>query len=156
MDIGELMTQEAARMQDHLLRYLKDGENGHLFDTRHLGGRVDTTTLILKTVGRKSGKTVMTPLIYVKYGDEYAIAASKGGADEHPAWYLNLVERPEVILKIVNECYAASWREPVREERAIVWKKLVEHYRPYEEYKSKAKRNIPVILLKPEKTITNF
>ena len=32
----------------------------------------------------------MLPLIYKKVGDGYVIIASKGGALNHPAWYLNL------------------------------------------------------------------
>ena len=140
-------------MKDHLERYLKDGKDGHLFDTLHLGGRVDTTTLVIKTIGRKSGNPLLTPLIYVKYGEEYAIAASKGGADEHPAWYLNLTSRPELRFKVVDDIFEGTWRQVEGAERAEVYQALSAHYPPYVDYANKAKREIPVILLKPARKV---
>ena len=41
---------------EHLARDQRDGKEGHILDTSQFGGRVDTPTLLLKTVGRKSGR----------------------------------------------------------------------------------------------------
>ena len=51
----------------------------------------------LITTGRKSGqpRSVMLTSPYAE-GDTVAIVASKGGNDEHPAWYLNLRDDPAV------------------------------------------------------------
>ena len=65
--------------QEHVERYqATDGEEGHEWQGTH--------TLLLTTTGRKSGQQRTTPLIYDPVGDAYAIVASKGGADEPPAW----------------------------------------------------------------------
>lgn len=69
--------------QEHVERYVAtDGEEGHDWQS--------TTVLILTTTGRRSGEQRSTPLIYGKHGDDHLVVASKGGAEEHPAWYLNL------------------------------------------------------------------
>ena len=62
-----------------------DGEEGHEWQ--------GTTTLLLTTTGRKSGEERTTPLIYQEHDGDYLVVASKGGADEPPAWYRNLQER---------------------------------------------------------------
>ena len=53
--------------------------------------------LELTTVGRKSGqpRTVMltSPL---QEGQTIVVVASRGGDDQHPAWFLNLHDHPEV------------------------------------------------------------
>jgi deazaflavin-dependent oxidoreductase (nitroreductase family) len=69
--------------EEHVNRYRETGgEVGH--DWKR-GSKI----LLLTTTGRKSGKQSTTPLIYENDGD-HVIIASKGGADEHPGWYLNL------------------------------------------------------------------
>ena len=69
--------------QEHVDRYqATGGEEGHDWQ--------GTTTLLLTTIGHKSGKERTTPLIYQEHDGDYLIVASKGGADEPPAWYLNV------------------------------------------------------------------
>ena len=68
-----------------------------------MGGPEFTATLLLKTIGRKTGQPSIVPLLYGMWRDELVIAASNGGADEHPAWYLNLRERPDVGLQIATD-----------------------------------------------------
>lgn len=54
-------------------------------------------SLELTTVGRKSGRshTVMLTAPLVD-GDTIVVVASRGGGPAHPAWFLNLRDRPEV------------------------------------------------------------
>ncbi len=43
-------------IRSHLQMYLEtDGAAGHVVDFRHWGGRVDQTTLLLRTLGRSCG-----------------------------------------------------------------------------------------------------
>jgi deazaflavin-dependent oxidoreductase (nitroreductase family) len=73
--------------QEHVDRYRQtDGREGHEWQ--------GTTVLILTTTGRRSGEERSTPLIYGTHGEDYVVVASKGGAPEHPAWYLNLTQTP--------------------------------------------------------------
>jgi len=72
-------------IRDHVRRYVEsDGADGHLWDASIGGGTGLVPTLLLTTVGRKSGRAITLPLIYGKAGDGYAIVASKGGAPTHP------------------------------------------------------------------------
>jgi deazaflavin-dependent oxidoreductase (nitroreductase family) len=55
--------------------------------------------VILTTRGRTTGKVRKSPLMRVTDGDRYAVVASRGGAPEHPVWYLNILADPHVTLQ---------------------------------------------------------
>jgi hypothetical protein len=50
----------------------------------------------------------MLPLIYGKDGDRYLIVASKGGAPEHPAWYVNLHAQLNVKVQVGADKFAGG------------------------------------------------
>src|SRR5579862_4879863 len=88
-------------MKDHMRRYLEtDGADGHMWDSKSVGGPGLLPCLLLTTTGRRSGEPVMLPLIYGEGDGGYVIIASKGGAPAHPAWYLNLDANPDVGLQV--------------------------------------------------------
>ena len=72
----------------------------HRWLYRASGGKLGKTffgspILLLTTTGRKSGRPRTNPLLYTDAGDNaYMVIASKGGADQHPLWYLNLQANP--------------------------------------------------------------
>src|SRR3569833_2615105 len=70
----------------------------------------NTLCLLLTTVGRKSGKSITQPLIFQPYGDAYLVVASKGGAPQPPAWYLNLQAQPEVEVQVKDDRFKARAR----------------------------------------------
>ena len=134
--------------QDHLDVYLKSGgAQGHIMDVTDIGGHKLTTMLLLKYVGRKSGKTMITPLIYGDIGGEVVIVASKGGADHHPAWYLNVRDGKELSFQIATQAYRATWREPKGAERAKVWDFMVSVFPPYKAYQASTTREIPLVMM---------
>ena len=68
-------------IKDHLARYIAtDGEDGYLWDASVGGGKGMVPTLLLTTIGRKSGKALTLPLIFGLSGASYVVIASKGGA----------------------------------------------------------------------------
>ena len=131
----------------HLNEYATAPEKGHLWDATAAGGRPDTPTLLLTTTGRKSGKQITMPLIYGVDGDRWVIVASKGGAPEHPAWFLNLQAKPQVELQVVGKKFSAVARVASGEERARLWKLMSDIYPPYPEYQTRTTREIPVVVL---------
>lgn len=138
----------------HRRSYLASGgREGHVLDYRHLGGHRFTTTLLLETNGRKSGERRITPLIYGDTGGEVVIVASKGGADVHPAWYLNLRAAEAVTIQIGGQAFRATWREPEGEERAAVWRFMADLYPPYRAYQAATARQIPIVCLAPGEEI---
>jgi deazaflavin-dependent oxidoreductase (nitroreductase family) len=104
--------------------------------------------LLLDYQGRRSGDWLRTVLIYGRDGDDYLIVASKGGAPEHPLWYLSLQENPEVHLRVRGERFTARAETLSPQEKARVWPHLLDVYAPYAEYQEKTDRDIPVVRLK--------
>jgi len=132
----------------HLEMYLRSkGAEGHVMDLRDIGGHRFTTNCLIQYVGRKSGKTIITPLIYGDMGGEVVICASKGGADHHPAWYLNIVANKEVRFQIATQAFRATWREPAGAEREKVWEFMQGVFPPYTAYQASTKRRLPLVMM---------
>ncbi|MCY4039621.1 MAG: nitroreductase family deazaflavin-dependent oxidoreductase [Gammaproteobacteria bacterium] len=131
----------------HRAQYLKDGEAGHLWDSSSLGGPGLLPTLLLFTIGRKTGEERIMPLIYGEVNSGYAIIASKGGFPSHPGWYHNLMAQERVKLQVKNKQFEATTRIAEGEERQKIWEQMAEIYPPYNDYqKSADERVIPVIV----------
>jgi deazaflavin-dependent oxidoreductase (nitroreductase family) len=126
--------------EEHVKRYEEtDGAEGHEWQ--------GTTVLILTTTGRRSGQPRSTPLIYGSHGEDYMVVASKGGADEPPAWYLNLVEHPEVEVQVLGDRFTARARTASADEKPELWETMVGRWPAYAEYQTKTSREIPVVVL---------
>jgi deazaflavin-dependent oxidoreductase (nitroreductase family) len=137
-------------IKNHVARYLAtDGADGYLWDASIGGGKGMVPTLLLTTVGRKSGRALTLPLIFGRSGANYVVVASKGGAPAHPAWYLNLQANPKVQVQVKAEKFTALAHTADAAERAVLWPKMVEIYGPYTQYQTKTERQIPVVVLKP-------
>ncbi len=139
----------------HLEAYLRtDGENGHIVDFSPVGGPAEVPCLILEVTGRKSGEPQRLPLIYGKDGHDFVIIASKGGAPEHPAWFLNLEADPAVKFQVVDKKYRGRARVVESDQdRDRLYAMMAEIYPPYIDYQEKTDRKIPVVLLEPEAEI---
>jgi deazaflavin-dependent oxidoreductase (nitroreductase family) len=104
---------------------------------------------LVESVGRRSGKRRIHPLICSPDGESLIIVASKGGIDKHPAWYLNLKAHPETTANWRGEQRTVVAREAEGEERERLWAKMVDLYPPYEDYQRRTERKIPVLVLEP-------
>jgi deazaflavin-dependent oxidoreductase (nitroreductase family) len=126
--------------KEHVERYREtDGADGHDWQ--------GTSVLILETKGRKSGEPRATPLIYGQNGEDYLIVASKGGADEPPAWYLNLEADPGVDVQVKADRFKAKARTATDEEKPRLWEIMIERWPAYNDYQDKTDREIPVVVL---------
>ena len=135
---------------EHIALYKSDPEKAHMWDSSALGGPGVLPTLLLTTIGRKSGEPRPLPLIYGEAGGSYVIVASKGGTPNHPIWFLNLEAQPECDLMVGAKAVRARARVAEGAEREALWKQMVEIYPPYEDYeKSAGDRVIPVVVLDP-------
>jgi len=126
--------------KQHVDRYREtEGLEGHRWN--------DTQTLLLTTKGRKSGETRVSPLIYDLHRGDYVVVASKGGAPQHPAWYLNIQSNPEVEVQVWGDRFKAHARTATPEERAEIWPKMAREWPAYDDYQRKTDREIPVVIL---------
>jgi deazaflavin-dependent oxidoreductase (nitroreductase family) len=128
--------------QEHVRRYRETGgEVGYLWR--------GAPTLLLTTTGRRSGQPTTTPLIFGRDGDSYVLVASQGGAPEHPGWYRNLTKEPEVELQVLAERRRGRARTVEGEERERLWKLMAEIWPPYDQYRTRTDRQIPVVVVDP-------
>ena len=127
--------------QEHVRRYRETGgEVGHAW-------KEGSTVLLLTTKGRKTGNETTTPLIYAEDGDKYVIVASKGGAPEHPGWYLNLAKDPNVELQVKDDVFPARASTAEGAERERLWRLANTVWKHYDEYQQNTDREIPVVVL---------
>jgi deazaflavin-dependent oxidoreductase (nitroreductase family) len=144
-------------MVEHREMYLRSGgAQGHIMDITPVGGHAFTTHCMIRYTGRKSGKTFITPLIYGDIGGEVVIVASKGGADHDPAWYLNITASDTVEFQVATQAFRGTWREPQGEERAKVWKFMVDVFPSYARYQESTSRQIPLVMMKAVEPIEVF
>jgi deazaflavin-dependent oxidoreductase (nitroreductase family) len=116
-----------------------NGETGYIWN--------DAPILLLTTKGHRSGQMRTTPLIFVRDGEKLAIVASKGGAPEHPDWYLNLQGEPRVQVQVKGEVFDAKARTADGAERAGLWDEAVKVWPQYADYQKLTDRQIPVVVL---------
>jgi len=135
----------------HLDIYLKsDGAEGHIVDMSPVGGPRATPCLVLQTRGRRSGEAKLVPLIYGEDGGRFVVVASKGGADTHPAWFLNLEAEPQVAFQVGPRKHRGRARPAQGAERERLFEMMAKAFEPYRAYQAGAARLIPVVILEPQ------
>ena len=154
---AEIRNARMEWMAQHRTMYLQSGgAQGHIMDLTAVGGHPFGAHCLIKYIGRKSGKVYITPLCYGFIGGEVVIVASKGGSDDHPAWYLNIRDSKEVEFQIASQAFKATWREPEGAEREKIWDYMVDCYPFYENYQASTNRIIPLVVMKHFEEIATF
>ena len=115
------------------------GEHGYHWK----GARI----LLLTTTGRKSGEPRTHPLIHRTDGDRWVVVASKGGWAHDPIWFKNLEADPNATIEVLGEETPVRAHVAEGEERERLWKLMNEEWPAYDEYQSRAERQIPVVVL---------
>ncbi|BBY65175.1 nitroreductase/quinone reductase family protein [Mycolicibacterium helvum] len=156
-DAAAIRASGADWTAQHLATYLESGgARGHIVDISNVGGREFTTHCLIRYTGRKSGRRFIKPLIYGNVGGEIVIVASKGGADNHPEWYLNIQACETLDVQIATQAFEATWREPQGDERHHVWEYMCHLYPPYIAYQQSTSRRIPIVMLHPLRPTATF
>ena len=97
--------------------------------------------------GRSTGRLRRVPVLSMREGDDWLIVASKGGADDHPQWYVNIAANPEVWVRDGADTHAATAVTLEGEERAAVWPALKQVMPMMSGYETKTDRVMPVVRL---------
>jgi deazaflavin-dependent oxidoreductase (nitroreductase family) len=130
-------------------------ENGHRVLLAVTGGRFPRKVagmlpVELHTYGRKSGKRYSTLLTAPIHDDTMVVViASKGGHQDHPDWYKNLVANPDVELTVDGETKPMRARTADDAEKATLWPRVVAAYKGYAGYQRNTERDIPVVICEP-------
>lgn len=113
-----------------------------------------TDLVLVHSTGAKSGEERIHPVLALRDGDGWLIAASKGGAPEHPAWFHNLVAHPDAVIESPDQRGGID-TVPVRasalagEERDAAWARFLDRSPAFSQYEARAGRVIPVVRLAP-------
>jgi deazaflavin-dependent oxidoreductase (nitroreductase family) len=119
------------------------------------GGRaMGLNTLLLMTVGSKTGQTRETPLArFDAPNGGWYVVASANGARRNPSWYHNIAAHPEVVRVVVAGTeYRVTAEQISGDERAQVWQRICTEKRQFGKYGAKTDREIPIIRLTPSGT----
>lgn len=142
---SQVVDNPTSYVADHIREYVEsDGEKGHEW-------REGVRTLLLTAKGRKSGVWRRTALIYGRDGENYVIVASRGGAEKHPQWYLNLGDNPDAEIQVGPDKLKVHARTAEGEERARLWDEMAVIWPDYNNYQTKTDRQIPIVVLEPAK-----
>lgn len=116
---------------------------------RSVLGPVGVQTLLLETVGRKTGERRLSPLQFARDGDAVIVVGSNFGQERHPAWTGNLIAQPDVRV------ISGGVEVPVRAEllsgaeAEAGWQKMVDSASVYAVYRTRTAREIRVFRLTP-------
>lgn len=144
------MTDEKEEMDDINTQVIDDFRaNAGAVDEAVGGFFAGKPVLILHNTGAKTGKLRLNPLVYATHNGSYVVAASKGGAPNHPHWYLNVRANPDVTVEVGEERFSARATivddGPLRDE---LYAKLVSIMPDqFGKYETMTDRRIPVVVL---------
>ena len=105
-------------------------------------------SLLLHTVGAKTGLPRTNTLSYALDGDAYLVVASNGGDRRAPGWYHNLKAHDGVEINVARRRFAANARAvlPDDPEYARLWRIVnVNNADRYDAYQAKTDRPIAVV-----------
>lgn len=110
--------------------------------------------LILHHFGARTGTERVNPVAYLKDQENYVIFATHGGRPSNPRWYVNLIQRPEVMIEVAGrdglQVVAVRARLADRSERDRLWSAQTAIFSPFIEYQERTTRQVPVVVLEPE------
>jgi F420H(2)-dependent quinone reductase len=109
-------------------------------------------SLLLHTVGAKTGQARTASLNYARDGDDYLIVASNAGGPKAPGWYHNLKANPGVEINVGPRRFRVTAHPllPDDPDYPRLWAIANKNNgNRYEAYQTKTSRPIPVVALKP-------
>ncbi len=103
----------------------------------------------LTTTGRRTGESRTVPLLHVADGERVVLIGSNWGRRRGPAWALNLEADPAARVSVegVERSYTARPATP--EERSRYWADAVRVWPAYDDYRERAGRELPMLVLEP-------
>ena len=116
---------------------------------RKTGKFGELPSLVLTTVGSKSGLERKTPLAYFPAGDgSWLIVASYAGAAKNPSWYYNLAAHPDrVSIEFGGRSESVVAEQLHGAERDAAWRQITAASKRFADYQSKTDRELPIIRL---------
>jgi len=127
----------AALVQEALGTYARCHDTVYQRTSGWIGHRMMLLpSLLLHTVGAKTGKTSPTSLTY-----------ARGGGAQSPGWYHNLKANRDIEINAGRKRFAVTAQpllsgDPVREQ---LWKLVTKYGKTYDEYQKNTGRRFPIV-----------
>ena len=134
----------------HLVRHL--GFSVITWQYAKAGGRGYTPTLLLTTIGRRSGKLRRSALPFHHDGDRLVVVGSNGGGPHDPSWVWNVRANPAAWIHVKRRQVAVTAYVAEGEERTRLFAQLTkkgDFLQRYEDRASTFGRSIPLVVLTP-------
>jgi len=109
-------------------------------------------TLLLTTVGARSGEPRSVALPYVRWGGSYVVVASKAGGPINPHWVANVKANPDCSVHVGRKRIAAVAHVATGAEREELYPFVCERKPNVARYQERAwtyGREIPLVVLTP-------
>jgi len=107
-------------------------------------------TLVLESVGAKSGQRRQAVLGFLPDGDDaWLVVASLAGAARNPAWLHNLAAQPDATIQFEDGRQVGVRAETLGgTDLAAAWRRLEREAPEYPKYRTKTDREIAVVRLR--------
>ena len=109
-------------------------------------------TMLLTTIGRKSGKKRHVILGYYEDGANLVTMAMNGWAEPEPAWWLNLQANPDVTVDLVSGPRRVRASAATGAERERLWRRWSEFGDEPDGYAVRRPTETAVVVLEPSPT----
>jgi deazaflavin-dependent oxidoreductase (nitroreductase family) len=104
----------------------------------------------LFTTGRRSGMQRIAILAYFMDGPNIVTMAMNGWGEPEPAWWLNLLAQPDVVVELPDGPRPVRGRAATAEERPRLWERWAEYNgRNQDGWAARRKRETAVVILEP-------
>jgi deazaflavin-dependent oxidoreductase (nitroreductase family) len=110
-------------------------------------GPIAAPTMLLTTIGAKSGLRRSSPLLYARDGESLIVVGSNFGQQRHPAWSSNLLANPEAVVTIGGVDVPVRATLLTGTEAEAAYQLMAQVARTYTEYRSRTDRQIRVFRL---------
>lgn len=110
-------------------------------------------SLLLHTVGAKTGRPRTNTLSYFPDAGDYYVVASKGGDPKAPGWYHNLKADPDVEINVGPKRFAVKATPVLADDPDYprLWKIVNDgNSNRYNGYQKRTSRKIPLVRLTPK------
>jgi deazaflavin-dependent oxidoreductase (nitroreductase family) len=115
-------------------------------------GPIGAPTLLLETVGRRTGQRRVTPLLFARDadGESVIVVGSNFGQQHHPGWTSNLLASPRAVVKVRGADVPVAATLLDGDEAEAAYQRMVAVTSVYATYRTRTDRRIRVFRLTPE------
>lgn len=109
-------------------------------------------SLVLHTVGRRTGSSRSVVVVYAKDGDNFLVVPSNFGKDRPPGWLVNVTARPDAEINVGHRRITVTPEIVMPHDDG--YERLFDianasNRGRFERYRTLTKRQIPVVVLRP-------